>query len=66
MSDLFTSFGENEDMIDRDAFITNFMVYWFSARQLVDSPYYEDMHDPNAWTPKENSGVPTGVAVSRR
>lgn len=64
MSDLFTSFGENETMVDRDAFITNFMVYWFSGTAASSVRYYyEDMHDPNAWTPKENSGVPTGVAV---
>ena len=25
--------------------------------------YYENAHDPEAWAPKANSGVPTGVAV---
>ena len=64
MSELFTTFGENENMIDRDAFITDFMVYWFSGTAASSIRfYYEDAHDPNAWTPKENSGVPTGVAV---
>ncbi len=64
MSELFTEFGDKPDMIEKEAFITNFMVYWFSGTAASSIRfYYEDMHDPNAWTPKENSGVPTGVAV---
>lgn len=64
MSELFTDFGDNVDMIDQEAFITNFMVYWFTGTAASSIRfYYEDAHDPNAWTPKENSGVPTAVAV---
>lgn len=64
MSELFTEFGDKVDRIDQEAFITNFMVYWFSGTAASSIRfYYEDMHDPNAWAPKENSGVPTGVAV---
>lgn len=64
ISELFTDFGDNVDMIDREAFITNFMVYWFTGTAASSIRfYYEDAHDPNAWTPKENSGVPTAVAV---
>lgn len=64
MSELFTDFGDNVDMIDQEAFITNFMVYWFTGTAASSIRfYYEDAHDPNAWAPKENSGVPTAVAV---
>lgn len=64
MSELFAEFGERVGKIDDDKFLTNFMVYWATntASSSIRS-YYENAHDSNAWTPKENSGVPTGVAV---
>lgn len=64
VSELFTEFGDKPHMIAKEKFLTNFMVYWFTgtAASSIRS-YYENAHDPNAWTPKENSGVPTGVAV---
>ncbi|HEX6258445.1 MAG TPA: epoxide hydrolase, partial [Candidatus Saccharimonadales bacterium] len=64
ISELFTEYGDKVNMIAKEKFLTNFMVYWVSgtAASSIRS-YYEGAHDPNAWTPKENSGVPTGVAV---
>lgn len=64
ISELFTSFGDRADAVDRDVFLTNFMIYWFTGTAASSMRlYYENAHDPNAWTPKANSGVPTGVAV---
>lgn len=64
ISELFTEFGDKVNMISKEKFLTNFMVYWATntAASSIRS-YYESAHDPNAWTPKENSGVPTAVAV---
>lgn len=64
ISELFTSFGDRPDAIDRDAFLTNVVIYWFT-NTIASSMrlYYENAHDPEAWSPKANSGVPTGVAV---
>lgn len=47
-----------------ERFLTNFMVYWLT-RTAASSirMYYENTHDPSAWAPKVNSGVPTAVAV---
>ena len=46
------------------SFLTNFMIYWFTNTAASSiRMYYEGAHDPNALTPKENSGVPTAVAV---
>ncbi|MGH2569272.1 MAG: epoxide hydrolase, partial [Bacteroidota bacterium] len=58
MSQLFNEPGLEEK------FLTNFMIY--GATGTAGSSirlYYENAHDPNAWAPKANSGVPTGVAV---
>jgi pimeloyl-ACP methyl ester carboxylesterase len=64
ISELFTSFGDRADAVDRDKFLTNFMIYWFTGTAASSMRlYYENAHDPNAWTPKADSGVPTGVAV---
>jgi hypothetical protein len=64
LSELFTSFGDRVDAIDSDAFLTNVLVYWFTNTAASSlRMYYEAAHDPNAFAPKENSGVPTGVAV---
>jgi pimeloyl-ACP methyl ester carboxylesterase len=64
VSELFTDYGDHVDMVDKDTFLTNFMLYWFTGTAASSIRYYyENAHDPNAWTPKENSGVPTGVAV---
>ena len=64
ISELFTSFGDRPDAVDRDAVLTNFLLYWFTATGGSSIRiYYENAHDPSAWAPKANSGVPTAVAV---
>ena len=64
ISELFTSFGDRVEAVDRDAFLTNFLIYWFTGTAASSVRlYYENAHDPEAWAPKANSGVPTGVAV---
>ncbi|MDB5535498.1 MAG: Soluble epoxide hydrolase [Devosia sp.] len=64
ISDLFTSFGDRPNAVDADAFLTNALVYWFTGTAASSMRlYYENAHDPEAWSPKANSGVPTGVAV---
>ncbi len=64
ISELFTSFGDRVDAVPLDKFLTNFMVYWFTGTAASSIRlYYENAHDPDAWSPKANSGVPTGVAV---
>ena len=64
ISELFTSFGDRPDAVDLDKFLTNFMIYWFTGTAASSIRlYYENAHDPAAWAPKANSGVPTGVAV---
>lgn len=67
ISELFTSFGDTPDAVGIDKFLTNFMIYWFSGTAASSLRiYFENTHDPDAWTPKANSGVPTGVAVFGR
>lgn len=64
ISELFTSFGDRVDAVPVDRFLTNFMIYWFTGTAASSIRlYYENAHDPEAWSPKANSGVPTGVAV---
>jgi len=47
-----------------DRFLTNFMIYWLTGTAASSiRMYYENAHDPGAWAPKGNSGVPTAVAV---
>ena len=50
--------------VGEERFLTNFMVYWFTGTGPSSiRVYYENAHDPGAWAPKANSGVPTAVAV---
>ncbi len=64
ISELFTSFGDRPDAVPLDAFLTNFMIYWVTGTAASSMRlYYENAHDPDVWTPKANSGVPTAVAV---
>jgi pimeloyl-ACP methyl ester carboxylesterase len=50
--------------VGEERFITNFMIYWFTGTAASSiRMYYEAAHDPGAWAPKKNSGVPTAVAV---
>jgi hypothetical protein len=47
-----------------ERFLTNFMIYWLTDTAASSIRlYYENAHDPAAWAPKANSGVPTAVAV---
>jgi pimeloyl-ACP methyl ester carboxylesterase len=47
-----------------ERFLTNFMIYWLTGTAASSiRMYYENAHDPSAWAPKVNSGVPTAVAV---
>jgi epoxide hydrolase len=50
--------------VGEERFLTNFMIYWFTGTGSSSiRVYYENAHDPGAWAPKANSGVPTAVAV---
>lgn len=67
LGDMFAGFGDTPEAIDRDKFLTNVLVYWFTGTAASSIRlYYENAHDPQAWSPKPNSGVPTGVAVFAR
>jgi epoxide hydrolase len=47
-----------------ERFVTNFMIYWLTDTAASSIRlYHENAHDPGAWAPKANSGVPTAVAV---
>ena len=50
--------------VGAERFLTNFLVYWLTGTAPSSIRlYYENAHDPGAWAPKANSGVPTAVAV---
>lgn len=50
--------------VGEERFLTNFMIYWLTGTAASSiRMYYEGAHDPSAWAPKANSGVPTAVAV---
>ena len=67
LSDMFAGFGDRPDAVAQDKFLTNVLVYWFTGTAASSIRlYYENAHDPEAWSPKPNSGVPTGVAVFAR
>jgi pimeloyl-ACP methyl ester carboxylesterase len=67
LGDMFAGFGDSPKAIDPDKFLTNVLVYWFTGTAASSIRlYYENAHDPEAWAPKPNSGVPTGVAVFAR
>jgi pimeloyl-ACP methyl ester carboxylesterase len=67
LGDMFAGFGDSPDAVDRDKFLTNLLVYWFTGTAASSIRlYFENAHDPEAWSLKPNSGVPTGVAVFAR
>lgn len=67
LGDMFAGFGDKPDAIEADKFLTNMLVYWFTGTAASSIRlYYENAHDPEAWSPKPNSGIPTGVAVAAR
>ena len=64
ISELYTSFGDRPNALDPDVLLTNFLLYWFTNTIATSMYlYFENAHDPQAWAPKANSGVPTAVAV---
>jgi pimeloyl-ACP methyl ester carboxylesterase len=67
LGDMFAGFGDSPDAVAKDKFLTNVLIYWFTGTAASSIRlYYENAHDPEAWSPKPNSGVPTGVAVFAR
>lgn len=67
LGDMFAGFGDSPDAVEQDTFLTNVLVYWFTGTAASSIRlYYENAHDPEAWSPKPNLGVPTGVAVFAR
>ncbi|PWK63685.1 epoxide hydrolase family protein [Aminobacter sp. AP02] len=67
LGDMFAGFGDSPEAVELDRFLTNVAVYWFTGTAASSIRlYYENAHDPEAWSPKPNSGVPTGVAVFAR
>lgn len=67
LGDMFAGFGDSPDAVPLDKFLTNVLVYWFTGTAASSIRlYYENAHDPSAWAPKPNSGVPTGVAIFAR
>jgi epoxide hydrolase len=55
-----------EDAVGIDHLLTNVSLYWFTGTAGSSANlYYEAGHDPNGWTPKERSTVPTGVALAK-
>jgi pimeloyl-ACP methyl ester carboxylesterase len=54
----------NPAEVGNDRFLLNFFLYWLTDTAASSTRlYYENAHDPAAWAPKANSGVPTAVAV---
>jgi len=67
LGDMFAGFGDSPEAVPADKFLTNVLVYWFTGTAASSIRlYFENAHDPEAWSPKPNSGVPTGVAVFAR
>jgi pimeloyl-ACP methyl ester carboxylesterase len=54
----------NPNEVGNERFLANFFLYWLTETAASSIRlYYENAHDPAAWAPKANSGVPTAVAV---
>ncbi|MFC9712466.1 epoxide hydrolase family protein [Paenibacillus sp. NPDC056933] len=63
IADLFNGFGDHVEFIDRDAFLTNVMIYWLTnTAESSTRLYYENANnqDPAAQGPNQAA---TGVAV---
>lgn len=62
-AELFNGFGDGVDAVNRDAFLTNVMLYWLTNTAESSARwYYEDAHNKDQAAPKLNA-TPTGVAV---
>ena len=63
IAELFCGFGDHVDFIDRDAFLTNVMLYWLTdTAESSARIYYENAHNPDQ-DPLARNAAPTGVAV---
>jgi pimeloyl-ACP methyl ester carboxylesterase len=63
--DLYDAFSRRmpqQTPIDRDAILTSVSISWFTNTAGSSARIYRDA-GPDAFRPRENSGVPTGVAV---
>jgi hypothetical protein len=60
-ADWFAAHGEKVGVLDRDAVLTNVMLYWLTGTAGSAARLYKEMVD--VWEPAERSPVPMGVAV---
>jgi pimeloyl-ACP methyl ester carboxylesterase len=60
-ADWFAAHGEKVGVLDRDAILTNVMLYWLSGTAGSAARLYKEMAD--VWEPAERSPIPMGVAV---
>jgi pimeloyl-ACP methyl ester carboxylesterase len=63
IAELFNGFGDHVNFVDRDAFLTNVMLYWLTnTAESSTRLYYENAHN-NEQTEQGPNTTPTGVAV---
>lgn len=63
IAELFNGFGDHVDFVDRDAFLTNVMLYWLTnTAESSARLYYENVHNSEQAAQGPNAS-PTGVAV---
>ncbi|MEV5030748.1 epoxide hydrolase family protein [Paenibacillus sp. LPE1-1-1.1] len=63
IAELFNGFGDHIDHIDRDALLTNVMIYWLTnTAESSARLYYENVHNQEQASQDAN-GTATGVAV---
>ncbi|WP_068613695.1 epoxide hydrolase family protein [Paenibacillus tuaregi] len=63
IAELFNGFGDTVDSVDRDAFLTNVMLYWLTnTAESSARLYHEDAHQPPSALQGPNKTA-TGVAV---
>jgi pimeloyl-ACP methyl ester carboxylesterase len=61
--ELFNGFGDHVDFVDRDALLTNVMLYWLTnTAESSARLYYENVHNQEQ-TEQVPNMIPTGVAV---
>lgn len=62
-AELFNGFGDGVDSVDRDAFLTNVMLYWLTNTAETSARwYYEDAHNREQ-AEQGPSTIATGVAI---
>ncbi|WP_053376448.1 epoxide hydrolase family protein [Paenibacillus sp. FJAT-27812] len=63
IAELFNGFGDHIDFIDRDALLTNVMIYWLTnTAESSARLYYENVHPQEAASQEANTTA-TGVSV---